>query len=146
MSLQASDLVGAWMLHEFVIEFEDGRPPIHPFGTDAKGMIIYAETGEMSAVLSRAERDDLSETLETSGRATDSDKAVAFDSYLSYCGRYSLDADVVTHHVQLALVPDIVGANQRRHARLQDGMLELSYNRTPQSGVQRTYRLTWTRK
>lgn len=146
MSLRATDLVGAWELEAFTIRFADGRPTAHPFGPDAQGSLLYTADGHMSAVLSRGDRAPLGVAgLEHAGRASTPAKAGAFDSYLSYTGRWSLHHHTVTHHVTAALVPEAVGQDNVRQATLQDGRLSLSYERQGRSGVVRTHRLVWRR-
>lgn len=139
-------LLGTWHLERFVIEHDDGRPDVHPFGEGAFGQLVYAEDGHMSAVLCRADRAPFAAgRLETATRADAATKAAAFDSYLSYGGRWTVDGDVVTHHVTHALFPDLVGQAQSRRFVLTDDALALSYTLTPPSGVTRTYRLRWVR-
>lgn len=147
---QTTDLIGAWRLERFVITFADGRPPRFPFGEDARGQLIYAADGRMSAVLSRAERPLLgAHRLETATQVGPAAKAQAFDSYLSYAGRWRLEGDRVIHAVELALVPEIVGIEQVRTVRLdrdeRGPRLRLSYALTARSGVERRYVLTWRR-
>jgi len=143
--IRPADLIGAWRLQGFVIRFSDDRPPLYPFGEEARGVIVYSADGTMSAVLSRADRPPLAQRLETAGKAPLAARAAAFDSYLSYAGRWTLDGETVTHHVDLALVPDAVGARQQRRAVLDGDRLTLSYAITARSGIVRRYTLDWRR-
>ncbi|MFT4624438.1 MAG: hypothetical protein ACI8PZ_003097 [Myxococcota bacterium] len=139
-------LIGAWILDEFHIRYADGRPDRHPFGPDAAGLLIYTESGHVTAVLSRADRPALGASrLETASRTPAAARADAFDSYLSYAGRWRLEGDVVVHVVDWALVPDLVGQEQRRTVALDGDALVLSYTLAARSGVDRHYRLTWRR-
>jgi hypothetical protein len=140
------ELVGAWSLVDFVVRYDDGRPLVRPFGEGALGSLIYAATGQMSAVLSRAGREPLSTgSLESSGRARVDEKAVAFDSYLSYAGEWRIEGNHVVHVVALGLVPNIVGQENWRVAKLVNHQLLLCYQLTPASGVTRTFELIWRR-
>ncbi len=146
MSVREQQLIGTWVLERFVITYADGRPPLHPFGEQARGRILYAPDGYMSAVLCRGDRPPLGVgSLERAGAAGEAARAAAFDSYLSYAGAWRLEGDEVHHEVREALVPDAVGATQTRAARLEGGRLTLSYPLTPRSGITRTYTLTWRR-
>ena len=151
MRLSAEDLVGARSLEQFVISHSDGRPPLLPFGADARGLLLYSADGRMSAILCRGERAPLGiATLEQAERASKEAKAEAFSSYVSYAGRYRVErepggADRVVHEVELSLLPDLVGAEQARRAFLKGDQLALSYEVTPRSGVVRLYLLTWRR-
>jgi hypothetical protein len=46
------------------------------------------------------------------------EKVRAFDSYFSYGGRYSVDGDIVTHHIQFCMFPNWVGTDQVRRFAL----------------------------
>ncbi len=145
-TIEPGDLVGAWELSTFEITYSDGREPTYPFGRDARGQLIYTADGRMSAVLSRAERESFDVgRLETYARAGDAAKVAAFDSYLSYCGRWELDDRMVRHHVELAMVPNIVGMEQVREVVVSDDALTLSYSIEARSGVTRFYELVWKR-
>ncbi len=127
MTLRAEDLVGSWDLDVFEVELPDGRR-VFPMGAEANGRLMYGADGRMSATLSAADRAPLSvPRLEAFGRAPESEKASAFDSFLSYVGRYSVEKEAVVHHVELASVPNIVGAKQRRDATLERDLLILRY-------------------
>lgn len=139
------ELPGAWALRTFTVDYSDGRPSTHPYGTDARGRIVYTVDGWVMAVLSAADRSGDGD-LETARRASDADKAAWFDGYLSYTGRWRLDGDEVVHTLDMALLPAAVNTEVRRHVTLADGVLTLSYTRTPASGVTRTFRLAWERQ
>ena len=141
-----SDLVGAWRLADFHITYADGRPAVAPMGEGAQGLLVYTADGHVSAVLSRADRAALGVGgLEQARHGAAQAKVEAFDTYMSYAGRYHIDGDEVVHTVELALLPDAVGRAQRRHVHWQEGTLVLHYDVTPPSGGTRRYRLTWTR-
>ena len=140
------ELIGAWELREFVVTYDDGRAPLHPLGDDARGLLMYSESGKMSAVLSRAGRPGLGMArVESTPRVDDAAKAAAFDSYVSYAGRFRVADGRVTHDVELALAPDIVGQENIRSASLSGDTLILRYDVTPPSGNTRHYALTWSR-
>lgn len=144
--IEREDLVGAWRLERFSITYSDNRPPSYPFGEDARGQLIYTEDGQMSAVLSRSNRIALDiSRLETFSSASDASKVAAFDAYLSYTGRWSLNDDEVTHEVELALVPNIIGRKQVRRASFDHETLVLTYELEARSGVIRYYELRWNR-
>lgn len=127
MALRPENLVGSWDLEAFEVELADGRS-VFPMGADALGRLMYSADGRMSATLSTANRAALSvPRLEAFGRAPESEKAAAFDSFLAYVGRYTVEDGAVVHHVELASVPNIVGAQQRREATLEDESLTLRY-------------------
>lgn len=146
MSLDPRDLIGAWSLQRYQVHFADGRPPRFPFGEEAQGLLVYAASGWVSAVLSRSDRAPLGAGgLETAHHAPAEKKAEAFDSYLSYAGRWSVEDDTVVHHVQLAAIPDVVGNPQRRRASLDGDRLTLEYEAPTRRGAGARFELVWKR-
>lgn len=144
--LAAHELAGAYELRRFEIHYADGRVPTQPLGPKARGQLLYAPCGKMSAMLARADREPLAVTRrEAYAEASEASKAAAFDSFLAYGGRWTLDGDRVTHHVEIASVPELVGASQIRKVALRGERLTLSYELEARSGVLRRYELEWRR-
>ncbi len=148
-ALSKADLLGTWELESFEVRAGDGRPPRHPFGLQARGRIVYAEDGHMMAVLSGPlDAVPQAATLETSHRASDAEKAAAFDRYLSYSGRWRLDGDQIHHDVDLALVPGLAGQTQTRTVAFLAGpphRLTLSYVHHSRRGTAHRFVLSWRR-
>lgn len=142
MSVGAEELIGAWSLRDWRIEYEDGRVT-RPFGEDAAGQLLYSADGRMSATVSAKDR----RALDTANarNAAETDKATAFDSYFHYAGRWHLDGDVVVHTVILALNPGFVGTAQRRSVRLEGTELELAAQESMGDGRSRRHLLAWQR-
>ncbi len=139
-------LVGTWRLVRFEVHRSGGQPPILPFGEGAEGLLIYGADGWMSAVLAHGEREELStRRLESAGKAPDREKAAAFETYLSYAGRWRIDGDEVVHSVEHALVPNIEGTELRRAWQLDGDRLVLSYQMVGRRGLPRRYELVWER-
>ncbi len=144
MALVPEQLVGSWDLAAFEVELPGGER-VFPMGEDARGRLMYGADGRMSATLSKASRADLSTPrLEAYAKAPAEEKVGAFDSFLAYVGRYTIDGTAVVHHVELASVPNIVGAKQRREATLEGDVLTLRYAVTSSRGT-RINTLRWTR-
>jgi hypothetical protein len=136
---QASPLVGAWRLVAMEYRYPDGRVR-YPYGREAVGYIIYTADGRMSATLMGGDRAQFGiEFGRGEGREA---KAVAFETYLSYAGRYEFPGDRVIHHVEVALIPDWVGTTLVRLARFEDERLILS---TEADARGRVTVITWER-
>lgn len=95
-------LIGSYKLISYVMYDEKGteRPTNYTIG-----QISYDAAGRMSAQLMAKDRP-------TAGRgASDADRAAAAAGYISYFGRYEIDAarGVVIHHVEGALGQGMVG-------------------------------------
>jgi hypothetical protein len=133
---------GRWNIVSWRQEYDDGRK-VYPFGEQIEGFIEYGR-GNMFCVLSKKPR----RAFTTGGQwdAADSDKAAAYNEYLTYAGRYEFDGETVSHLIDLCIFPTWQGSVQRRKvtrtgpdemtlvARIEDG--------TPEA---RTAVLAWRR-
>ena len=106
MTIKPEDIIGAWNLVDTVRENPDGTTTQHQ-GADPMGIIMYTADGHMSAI-TRAGSRPFPATPDAA------DKARMFDSYLSYAGRWSLDGNTVTHHIEHALNENLVGKDRKR--------------------------------
>ena len=115
-----SALAGLWRLVSMEQRYDDGRV-VFPFGEDAQGYIYYAPDGFMSVAFQKAGR----KPFETGGQwtASDAEKARAYDSVLTYCGRYTVEGDRVVHAIEMSLFPNWIGDRQVRHFELADDRL-----------------------
>ena len=107
MSLSPDDLVGVWMLEATFAEDDDGNQT-PTLGDNPKGRIMYTADGYMVAMTGQGDRQ-----LPVTG-ASDADKAAAFDSYMTYSGRWTLSGNVVTHVIDHATNPNWVGTARDR--------------------------------
>ncbi len=107
MSLSRDDLIGVWTLEDTYAEDDDGnRTPA--LGDDPIGRIMYTADGYMTAMTGRGDR-QLPAT-----DASEADKAAAFDSYMTYAGRWTLRDNVVTHQIEYATNPNWIGTARDR--------------------------------
>lgn len=121
----AAALVGRWRLVDFEVVFADGAR-IAPFGDAPQGWGIYTADGWMSAQLMRPGRQGFG-----TERIADVPPALltaAAAGYIGYAGRYEVDTAnaIISHHVEVALLPDWVGTVHRRDYRFENGLLLLS--------------------
>ena len=143
MSPTAADLLGAWRLLSWTIDYPASGRITQPFGEDAIGLLMYTEDGHVSATLARRERGRFSTAVVP--RAPTVEKATAFDGYMHYAGRFHVEAGVVHHRVELALNMDLVGTVQVREAALDGDRLALSAEEALADGGTRRHRLLWRR-
>tara|TARA_R110002110_G_scaffold85816_2_gene223510 strand:+ start:98897 stop:99325 length:429 start_codon:yes stop_codon:yes gene_type:complete len=108
MPLKPEDIIGAWNLVDTYRDDADGSRVKHQ-GPEPMGIIMYTADGHMSAITRWGTRDFPATT-----DATDADKARMFDTYLNYAGRWSLDGDTVTHHIEHAVNENFVGKDRKR--------------------------------
>ena len=132
-----SRLIGAWRLVAMEYRHTDGRVR-YPYGREAVGYIIYTADGRMSAALMAGDRAPFgAEYRRGEGHEA---KAAAFETYLSYAGRYEFLGDRVVHRVEVALIPDWVGGELMRLARFEGERLILS---TEPDATGRVTVITW---
>lgn len=147
----AADFVGTWRLLDYSFIHEDGTIE-HPWGTNVRGYLLYSAEGYMSGNLSPAndwpsrrarltaalKAHDGASALRLAGRAGRRD-------YIAYTGRYSVEGDTVTHHVEASLFPNWVGRPEIRYYKFEGDTLTLRTGpiRSGRSTV--TAQLVWER-
>jgi len=110
--VQRSELVGTWRLTSSTRVGEDGVST-RPWGEAPIGFITYTDNWMSVHIMS-------------SDRPSDSEKAAAGDTYVSYAGTYAVVDDEIHHHIQASSRPDWVGTILVRRAGLDGGALTLS--------------------
>jgi hypothetical protein len=129
--MSQNNFVGTWKLVSWETISTNGRTS-YPFGKDAIGYITYSESGYMSATIMKAHRLNIqvsSAELMNARKvflrpwllltALKYIKAItrylqASANYVSYCGKYEIQAETVIHHVEISLIPDWIGTQQVR--------------------------------
>ena len=129
---QTSDkLVGSWKLIEASATTSGTGLVDHaPFGTDLTGTVIYTPNGRVAVLISYGGRKPLSGSDRIAAPAEE--RAEAFKTFFAYSGRYSVTADKVTHHVEVASYQNWVNTDLVRTFTLTGKRLTL---RTPQLSV-----------
>ncbi len=126
-NLKPSDICGSWKLESF--EIESPEKQLSPWGRDAHGLLIYANTGHMSVSINKAIEKDPDQ----------SDEQNLFDSILFYSGTYQLDGDIIRHQVTNASNPSRIGKEMIRYAEFKGDLMTLV---TPQESFGRAI-LKW---
>lgn len=115
-------LMGRWSLIDYILEFDDGAMA-RPIGARPFGSLIYRP-------------DWMSAHLVAEG----GDK-----SYMSYCGPWSLDGDVIRHEVRACDWPGVIGKRLKRSYEWQGETLVLIARNAPHEDRRGTGRLRWQR-
>jgi hypothetical protein len=115
-------LIGAWDLVSWSEIKSDGNTDPSPGDI---GKLIYTAEGYVSAQIVRRDLDHFQ--YDDWRRASEAEIATAWKGYFGYFGTYSVDAarQVITHHIEGASFPNLVGTNQVRHYRFEDSRLIL---------------------
>lgn len=103
--------VGGWSLASWESRTVAGEVSL-PYDGNPAGQITYTADGRMSAQLMRMGR-EFPDAAEVGGQEM---RDAILGGFFSYYGDYSVDmeAGVVTHHVQGALLPSWVGSDRPR--------------------------------
>jgi hypothetical protein len=113
--MDKSLLLGRWNILSWEQRYDDGRVS-HPLGSALEGFIQYDRNGQMICMMGRADRAPF--TTGGQWNASNDEKAGAYSSFMAYAGRYSIDGEWVTHHVDLTLFPNWKNGDQRRRVVL----------------------------
>jgi Lipocalin-like domain len=125
-------LVGSWRL----ISYEDkdaNNNSVFPYGKTPAGLLIYDDTGHMSAQMMKTPPPDVAS--DDWDQFTVQEKVALFDGYAAYFGRYEVDETrhLVTHLAEADLSRLYIGRREERHYQLEGDRLILSETWT-QSG------------
>lgn len=113
----ADDLLGAWELRSWVVRTPETGEVVYPLGEDARGRIHYSADGYMTASIARP------------GRAVPmsvEDARRILRNYMHYTGRWQFADNVVTHVVDFAVDPALVGRKLARTVQITGDHLTLS--------------------
>ena len=144
-TLQATQaFVGAWRLISFEARNDDGTVT-HPFGTDARGSIIYTDSGRFSAQVMRLSRPQFAAGDQMQGTSTELE--ANYKGCISYFGSYTVDdrGGFVVHHVEASLFPNWEGTDQTRFFEFSGNRLKLSTPPMTWGGGGRIGVLVWER-
>jgi len=116
------------------------------YGTQSEGVVILSPDGWMCAALGHGDRARLPGDPEWHADAPDADRLAAFDSYVSYAGRWRIEDGQLITKVEFALNPSWVGGEQVRDVEiLADGTLRLVVTRIWPNGENVSVWVDWHR-
>ena len=126
-----SPLVGAWRLVTVEDHQADGSI-LYPYGEKALGYLIYHPDGYMSATVMSAERPRLASGLRPFALSPDEAATVLKTMGSAYSGTYDFrDENTVIHHVEAALIPNMIGQDEVRPFELKGNRLYVYTLRPP---------------
>ncbi len=142
----SNDLVGSWRLVDWTVSV--GERTRRPWGGKATGLLTYTDDGRMWAALMATDRPVM--PTRTLSAAPPSLRAAAASGFVTYAGSYTVDGGDVIHHVEVSLLPNYVGNDERRHVdwvETDNGLdLELTTPPTDTDGGRKVVeRLQWSR-
>lgn len=111
-------VIGTWSLRSFELRFPDGSVT-HPYGEKVNGLLMYDDTGHMSAAFGSAERSGSQADL------AEVESGAHYDAFMAYCGRYQAEDDRLTHYVLSSSLEAWTGSEQVRVYRIEGEQLML---------------------
>jgi len=136
-------LVGTWKLVSASSSTSTGERSETPYGPGPAGYLTYTGDGRISTVIGYGGRKPLSFSRE--GVAQMEEQAEAFKTFLAYAGRYTLNGDEVTHHVEVSSIQNYVNKDLVRSIKFQNDRIVLITPPTAVNGKIQTIELTWQR-
>jgi hypothetical protein len=134
---------GTWRLLSFTQTILATGEKIDVFGRAPQGFITYGRDRRMMVMMVKDTRPRPSDLASM----TDPDRAELFKSMVAYGGSYTVEPDVVRHHLDISWNQIFTGADQVRNAEFRDGRFIMSTNPQPRSqdGQQAVSVMTWER-
>ena len=115
----ATQLTGTWKLVSWLTRF-DGGDTVEPLGPNPKGRLVLTPDSHWIIILTGANRKPAN-TVE--------EKAALLDSLLAYSGKYTVEGDQITTHVDMSSNEIRANQDETRFFRIEGNMLTL---RTPE--------------
>ncbi|HEY7297287.1 MAG TPA: lipocalin-like domain-containing protein [Xanthobacteraceae bacterium] len=98
----ATQLTGTWKLVSWLTKF-DGGDTVEPYGSNPKGRLVLTPDSHWIIILTGANRKP-AKTIE--------EKAALLESMLAYSGKFIVDGDKITTHVEMSSNEIYTGTNQ----------------------------------
>ena len=133
-------LIGTWKLVSVINEDVSTGQMSDFFGSNPAGYINYGPDGRMIVINARSDR------VKPRGASPTPEEAIGlFRSVLAYSGTYTIDDNVVTHHIDCSWNETWTGTHQKRIARFDGDWVHLSTEPTsdPISGKMSVRTMTW---
>jgi hypothetical protein len=93
-----------------------------PYGVDPAGFLTYTEEGRVTSPISYGGRKPLSIAI----AATTEERAEAFNTFLAYTGRYSINGDKGDpHHIEVSSIQNYVGNDLIRSVKFHGDQITL---------------------
>jgi hypothetical protein len=131
-------VVGNWKLVSFFTE-ELARKKTALLGEHPKGYLIYTPQGRMMALVVHETR---------SPPKTDEDRINLHKNMYAYSGRYTIEGDKITHHVDISWDEAWTGSDQVRYFKLEGDILTIKTGPSTNAitGKESVSTLVWERE
>jgi hypothetical protein len=141
MGLTKEELVGTYRLIYGGIERPDGTVE-YPYGEDAVGYLVYLDNDRVSWHIMAANRQPFSDPDLLGGTPEENNEA--FRTSNGYFGKYRIEGDVIRYDIEVAQVPNMVGAGHS-YARIEGDELRITSRRMQIGGEEAQTKFVWKR-
>ncbi|WP_051469956.1 lipocalin-like domain-containing protein [Fischerella sp. PCC 9605] len=147
---QNNPLLGTWKLISAIAISPDGTVDAEAYGPNPSGYITYTPEGRMMVLFSRSDRLPFSADIRSPFTSNIhsvplEERAQAFVSFNAYAVTYALSDNTVTHHVEIASIPNRVGTDLVRTFTLNGNRITLKTPPTMSGNVSKVFELMWER-
>lgn len=135
-------LLGTWKLQSFTTEDLATGQKTDLFGAHPDGYLNYGADGRMFAILLEEHR-----KAPVGVMPSDAERIALFNGFCAYAGTYSIDGDMVSHHVDASWNESWTGTTQVRRFRI-DGkqlIIETVPDVNPVTGKRSVSVVVWGR-
>ncbi|WP_315789725.1 lipocalin-like domain-containing protein [Fischerella sp. JS2] len=147
-SVEHNPLLGTWKLISATAINPDGTIDSEVYGSHPTGYITYTPERRMMVIFSQ--RDRLALTGDIRSPFSKEIKSLppqeclqAFSTFNAYAGMYTIEGNTVTHHVEIASIPNRVGTDLVRTFTLNGNQVTLQTPPTKTAGVEKVFELVW---
>jgi hypothetical protein len=140
--MSRNPIVGTWRLLSLEKRTADGQTT-YPLGKDATGYLAYGDDGHMSVQIMAANRAPFAVGDIRGGTAAEKNDAA--DTYVGYCGTYTVLPERVIHDIRVSFFPNWVGVDQERFFALDGDRLKIQTGPYLVGGIMQTSDLVWQR-
>ncbi|MGL4621856.1 lipocalin-like domain-containing protein [Chroococcidiopsis sp.] len=143
-------LLGTWKLISAIAILPDGSIEPDVYGANPVGYITYTPEDRMMVMFARSDRAPFSIDIKSPlGKdiqlVPDTELVQAFTTFNAYAGTYKLNGNTVTHHIEIASIPNRVGTDLVRTFSLNGNRVTLKTPPTLSDGVVKVFELVWER-
>ena len=118
---QAADsIVGTWRLVSWIEEETETKALHKNFGDNPLGFITYTSDGHMMIMFA-----DPARKPAAAPKATDTEAAQLYRTMVAYMGRYTLEGERITHHIDISWNQVWNGTDQQRTDEIKDNHLTI---------------------
>jgi hypothetical protein len=142
MNDTSDKLIGTWVLSNFELIDKKNRI-LHPYGKQPVGTLIFSQENFMTVAVMASNRENFS--VGSAEMATAQEKVKAFETYLSYSGKWKIEDDKIWVNVVVSLLPNWTSKEHYRYFQILDDRLKFRTPEMKQGDNEFYFELSWTK-